>query len=198
LLGGALVGQRLDDQVHELVLERLQVLQSPSPDLLADQLGDAVHEQSRSELGEGRELRLLDPRSFRECVEHRREALMGPVALLERAAAGRLQVDHVCDGELRAVLPPVQVDPKTVAQRNGPGFLAYLRVERLEHLRARLVARGEKAILLVGEQLVEGVARHARPGHHVGDRRSGVPALGDLLLDGLEESRALGVADEAA
>jgi len=62
---------------------------------------------------------------------------------------------------------------------------------------ARVVER-EEAVLLPGEVLVEGLARHAGQPDHVRDRRRPVPALRDGLGHRVEQAAALRGQDDVA
>ena len=63
-----------------------------------------------------------------------------------------------------------------------------------EELLVGLVARREEAVLLVREELVEGVLRAARTRDDVADRRVGEAVLGDRLPDRVDQPAALRVA----
>src|SRR4051794_12610832 len=172
---GRWTSEQSKHQRDQAVVQLGQPIDAAGADLLGDELGDGEHEHARDEVG------LRAARPARELLEHRAEARVLAVALLQGARPGRGQLHEVGAGERGALLPPAQGDGRAPAHRPPPGVLGPEGEELVEHLAGELVAQCEEAVGLVAEQLVERVARHAGGGHHRGDGRRGVAVLGDAL-----------------
>src|SRR4051794_36930903 len=181
-----LEAQQARHHADEVVLELGQALGAAGADLLGHELGDRHDEQAWDE---GRHV-ALGTGELRQLLEELAEAGVLAVALLDRARPGGGQLDEVGAREGRALGPEAQVDRRAAAQDLDP-ILALERGQLVVELGGQLVAEREEARGLVGEQRVEGVARHARVGDDLRHRRGGVAALGHAGQHRLQQALAL-------
>ena len=120
-------------------------------------------------------------------------AVAHPLAQLERRrpGGGDLDQEHARERRLRGEPAQVRVDPGAGA-RKPVGVCGVLRRPHvLQQLVAGRLVRGQEAVELVAEVLVEGLLRDAGVADDVVDGGGGVALLGDRPPDRLQEARPL-------
>ena len=129
--------------------------------------------------------------------ELRREAVLHRFAPVQRRGARAEDLDQEGLGERGAGGQRLEVGVDRGAVRRQP--VGRQRVERLVDRGQQLVdagvVGGQEALVLVGELLVERLARDAGALDHVRDRDPGVSLVGDRLHHRREHALALGLAD---
>jgi len=163
---------------------------------------DEVRGAHRGEVdlfGRNGQLGKLGARRLELLAQQRCEAIVHRLAPGQRGGAGRRHLDEERLRERRFGGERLEV---RAGARPGPGkqvpALGCGASHGVEQQFDARVVGGEKTGFLVAEVLVEGLARHARAGDHVGDRRRRVPPLGDDLGHGFEHPPALGGQNDLA
>ncbi len=169
--------EQVDCELRQRVAERGQVGAATIADLSGDEFRDAGNEDPRRDPVQGRELWVLGSRPGGECGEHLLEPRELASPLFERTRPGSRQLDQVGPGDGRSIVPPDEIPRHAVLERDFPARAGLKGEQLAQQLIGELIAEGEEAVELVGEERVEAVTGHTRGRYDV--RHSGV-GIADL------------------
>jgi tellurite resistance protein TerC len=172
-----------------------QRLGAARADVLGDELGGRAGRRLEDPCGQRRQLGAGGARLRVRVGEQLGEARVDRGAALERVPAGAQHLDHERAREGRLGGEDLEECLRPRAHPRLPRARVRDGLDRGEHLlEQQLGARlpcGQEAGALVREVLVERLARDARAGDHLPDRRRGVAVLGDARRHRLEQPAAL-------